>query len=150
MSDHFDSQSLQPRPDLKLAAARLETFRSWPIQIQRPSKLELSESGFYYIGYSDLVQCFSCGVRLCEWLTTDQPWVEHEKHSPNCMFLNMVKCVRTGKDLGGSNVFDRDGTNRFYFGHPKQTMDATMALPKDIYPKEKHCFSFSCDGKKTK
>lgn len=31
--------------------------------------------------------CFTCTVCLVCWERTDEPWSEHERHSPNCPFV---------------------------------------------------------------
>ncbi|XP_039978751.1 baculoviral IAP repeat-containing protein 6-like, partial [Xiphias gladius] len=31
--------------------------------------------------------CFTCSVCLVCWEPTDEPWSEHERHSPNCPFV---------------------------------------------------------------
>jgi hypothetical protein len=76
-------------PELKLYENRLQTFESWSQQIQ-PNKYELASAGFYYTGRGDIVQCFSCAIRLNQWKKTDDPMKEHGIHSKNCLFLKMV------------------------------------------------------------
>ena len=31
--------------------------------------------------------CFTCNVCLVCWEPTDEPWSEHERHSPSCPFV---------------------------------------------------------------
>ena len=40
-----------------------------------------------YGRHFDAVQCFSCKKGLFDWQPTDDPWLEHEKVSPQCHFL---------------------------------------------------------------
>lgn len=76
-------------PDFKLMSQRLKSFETWPIGIkQRPQ--ELAEAGFFYSGQSDLTICFSCGLKIRKWESTDNCWVEHKKHSTStCNFLKL-------------------------------------------------------------
>ena len=74
---------------------RISSFKNWPVQL-RQNKHALASAGFYYTNNSDLVKCFSCGLRLGQWLKTDDVWSEHFKWSPYCHYINMVgthKCV---------------------------------------------------------
>ena len=75
--------------DMKLYVNRLKTFDLWSSQIQ-PNKFDLCSAGFYYIGRSDIVECFSCGLRLYQWKKWDNPLTEHNKFSTNCLFINMI------------------------------------------------------------
>lgn len=68
---------------------RLETFQNWPRQIW-PDKFSIAQAGFYYTGQGDIVKCFTCGVRLHQWLTKDTALAEHRKWSPHCVFLKIV------------------------------------------------------------
>ena len=56
----------------------------------------LALCGFYYTGYRDCVQCFWCGLKLYQWLPTDDPWEEHRKYYPSCYFYK--KCTPIGID----------------------------------------------------
>ena len=68
---------------------RLETFVTYPKQIV-PNKNELAHAGFYYSGTADKVICFRCGISLKDWEREDNAMIEHEKWSPNCMYIQMV------------------------------------------------------------
>ena len=68
---------------------RLETFPTWPTQI-KPNKHELAEAGFFYSGCNDTVVCFSCGLQLCQWKSSDTALKEHSWWSCECVFLNMI------------------------------------------------------------
>lgn len=76
-------------PDMKFYINRLKTFETWSNQIQ-PNKFQLSSAGFYYTGRSDIVECFSCSLRLHQWKTEDCPIKEHKAISSQCLFLNMI------------------------------------------------------------
>ena len=84
-------------PEYCFYEERLSTFVCWPLQIS-PNKFELAECGFYYTGQGDVVKCFSCGIKVCQWLVTDDARKEHLKYSPNCIFLKMI---------GASSIFGR-------------------------------------------
>ncbi|XP_052238123.1 putative inhibitor of apoptosis isoform X1 [Dreissena polymorpha] len=73
-------------PDYEDFKYRLESFRGWPLT--EPSPRTLCEAGFFFTGHSyDLVRCFCCGIDLKDFSDTDNPLLEHAKHSENCSFL---------------------------------------------------------------
>lgn len=80
---YYLHQSNNEMNDLK---KRLETFTEWPPGIKQ-TPLELAQAGFYYLGKSDQVICFSCELGLKHWKEQDNPWEDHAKCSPNCEFL---------------------------------------------------------------
>jgi len=71
---------------------RLFTFRHyhWPTQI-RQTPYDLAKAGFVYTGHTDAVLCFNCGTGLQEWQTTDDPYAEHAKQNPNCVYLRSMR-----------------------------------------------------------
>ncbi|XP_016428418.1 baculoviral IAP repeat-containing protein 6-like [Sinocyclocheilus rhinocerous] len=72
-------------------ANRRETFTSWPHTGYRWAQPDpMSQAGFYHQPAStgdDRAMCFTCSVCLVCWEPTDEPWSEHERHSPNCPFV---------------------------------------------------------------
>ena len=68
---------------------RISSFDAWSPQIT-PDKYQLAKAGFFYSGFGDKVVCFSCDLKLYNWEKTDDPWIEHYKNSPNCLFLKLV------------------------------------------------------------
>ena len=38
-----------------------------------------------------MVKCFHCATGLHEWEEGDDPWVEHAKKKPTCLFLKLNK-----------------------------------------------------------
>lgn len=52
----------------------------------------MAEAGFYWCGTeqeNDAAACFLCGKVLDGWESTDNPWSEHKKHSPQCAFVKL-------------------------------------------------------------
>ncbi|KAH7727633.1 ubiquitin-conjugating enzyme family protein, partial [Aphelenchoides avenae] len=50
----------------------------------------MAEAGFFHQNKEpgdDRVLCFACGVCLVFWEPSDEPYQEHERHSPNCCFI---------------------------------------------------------------
>lgn len=51
---------------------------------------QMAQAGFYHqpnkMG-DDRALCFTCNVCLVCWEPTDEPWSEHERHSPSCPFV---------------------------------------------------------------
>jgi len=52
---------------------------------------QISKSNIYFTGDEDIVRCFHCDIGLAEWNQSDDPWVEHARHSPKCPFLRERK-----------------------------------------------------------
>ena len=63
---------------------RRSSYQTW-LHMTHPEKL--IQSGFFYCGMGDIVQCFSCGLRLHKWKIVDIPDVEHVLHSPTCKYM---------------------------------------------------------------
>ncbi|GFR17968.1 baculoviral IAP repeat-containing protein 7-A [Trichonephila clavata] len=74
---------------MSVLKSRLLTFKSWPLIML--SAKQLAEHGFYYTGISDIVTCFYCSVSLGNWKINDDPLTEHEKFSPDCAYLELIK-----------------------------------------------------------
>ncbi|XP_063222017.1 baculoviral IAP repeat-containing protein 6 isoform X2 [Bacillus rossius redtenbacheri] len=72
-------------------AARRETFGRWPhMNYKWALPDEMAQAGFYHQPNStgdDRAMCFTCSVCLVCWEPTDEPWSEHERHSPACPFV---------------------------------------------------------------
>ncbi|ELT93547.1 hypothetical protein CAPTEDRAFT_223860 [Capitella teleta] len=72
-------------------AARLETFLKWPHMNYKWALPDpMAQAGFYHQPSSagdDRAMCFTCNVCLVCWEPTDEPWSEHERHSPTCPFV---------------------------------------------------------------
>ncbi|XP_043337589.1 baculoviral IAP repeat-containing protein 2 isoform X1 [Cervus elaphus] len=73
--------------------ARFLTYQMWPLTFLSPSVL--ARAGFYYIGPGDRVACFACGGTLNNWEPKDDAMLEHQRHFPNCPFLeNSLEMLR--------------------------------------------------------
>ena len=76
---------------LKKYHTRLDTFKSWQKRV--PSKVELARAGFFYLKYSDRVQCAWCGLQLHNWVGGDIPMEEHvrwnQRRRKDCEFVKM-------------------------------------------------------------
>ena len=76
-------------PEYITYKSRLDSLKEWP-KYMNPSPEKLARAGFFYKGPSDRVTCFKCGVTLLNWEPTDVATKEHQRHSPNCSFINMI------------------------------------------------------------
>ncbi|GJQ86548.1 putative baculoviral inhibition of apoptosis protein repeat [Trypoxylus dichotomus] len=91
------NQSKDLKVQLKFSSEshRKDSFKSWIFtEDKRCNATKLAEAGFYFIGSkneADAVQCFLCGKALDGWEENDDPWSEHQKHSPNCNFAKLGK-----------------------------------------------------------
>ncbi|XP_035734374.1 baculoviral IAP repeat-containing protein 6-like isoform X2 [Vespa mandarinia] len=72
-------------------AARRDTFSKWPhMNYKWALPDRMAQAGFYYqpnASGDDRAMCFTCKVCLVCWEPTDEPWSEHERHSPACPFV---------------------------------------------------------------
>ena len=68
---------------------RMNTFHNWP-RAHPITKMELCHAGFIYTGQSDKVKCYNCGVYIFNFESSDKPWMEHQKFSPNCQLVRML------------------------------------------------------------
>lgn len=34
-----------------------------------------------------MCKCFQCGIEIYDWLTDDNPWIEHAKYAPQCLYV---------------------------------------------------------------
>jgi baculoviral IAP repeat-containing protein 2/3 len=66
---------------------RLKTFEGRWSENSFMSPIDLAKAGFYYYGSGDNVQCAFCRGRLLNWKPTDTAMSEHQRHYPNCPFL---------------------------------------------------------------
>lgn len=69
--------------------SRLETFRNYPNKNVNVKKL--AESGFFYIGFKDIVQCFNCKIKLEDWEEGDDPDIAHNKINKFCEFIKSLE-----------------------------------------------------------
>ncbi|XP_037876101.1 survivin-1 isoform X3 [Bombyx mori] len=79
------------RPLMSSEAERKETFKRWPhMDYKWALPARMAQAGFYHQpspSGDDRAMCFACNVCLVCWEKSDEPWVEHERHSPNCSFV---------------------------------------------------------------
>ncbi|XP_048523189.1 baculoviral IAP repeat-containing protein 6, partial [Dendroctonus ponderosae] len=72
-------------------ARRRETFSQWPhMDYKWALPEQMAQAGFYHqpnTAGDDRAMCFTCTVCLVSWERTDEPWSEHERHSPTCPFV---------------------------------------------------------------
>ncbi|XP_054283105.1 baculoviral IAP repeat-containing protein 6 [Macrosteles quadrilineatus] len=72
-------------------AMRRQTFSKWPhMNYKWALPDQMAQAGFYHQPNSagdDRAMCFTCTVCLVCWEPTDEPWSEHERHSPSCPFV---------------------------------------------------------------
>jgi hypothetical protein len=70
-------------PQYAEISKRLTTFTFWP-KYMYPRPEQLSEAGFFYVGPSDKVRCYDCGLAVHEWKPTDNAREEHMKFTNYC------------------------------------------------------------------
>jgi hypothetical protein len=114
-------------PNHNTHASRLRTYLAWPhLLAPAPERLSAAEFLFtgkhkfeillflnqkhikrilsytcnffsLFSGPNDTVQCFVCGGGLKDWNMTDDPFKEHSRWFPYCVYINYIKgqdCVR--------------------------------------------------------
>ncbi|XP_050057852.1 death-associated inhibitor of apoptosis 1-like isoform X2 [Aphis gossypii] len=77
-------------PEFTTFISRLKTFNLFPLTSSQ-DKYSLAESGFIYSGKKDIVECFCCGIILHRWEKEDNPWIEHSRWNPKCVFVLLSK-----------------------------------------------------------
>jgi len=81
----------EPRPVYEMSDKfhredqRLMTFDAWPLTWMDKNLLALT--GLFYTGRENIVQCYFCDVKICNWHKHDQPFFKHLALSPNCPLL---------------------------------------------------------------
>ncbi|CAL1531180.1 unnamed protein product [Lymnaea stagnalis] len=89
---------------------RLESFDNSELpSFLRPG--HLATAGFFYAGYSDCVRCFQCGLGLRSWKHGDDIYVEHEKHRPNCQYLQIQQKSR--RNITSTNEIEEGVTSTY-------------------------------------
>lgn len=73
---------------------RVSSYETWPRQMNQ-DKHVLAQAGFIYMKEGDIVECFACGVRLSQWTANDVPLLEHQKWSPDCIYIKLVGSTGT-------------------------------------------------------
>jgi len=71
---------------------RVASFRDWPFtdNNSKCTPQRMAEAGFFHSDAdqnADSAQCWVCHKELDGWEPTDDPLVEHKKHSKDCPFL---------------------------------------------------------------
>lgn len=71
---------------MRSRSERLKSFVNWPTDAP-VGPIDLAEAGFFYLGQSDRVKCFSCGCVVHRWSHGDKPVTEHRRISALCTYL---------------------------------------------------------------
>ncbi|KAI4200348.1 MAG: hypothetical protein LQ350_003996 [Teloschistes chrysophthalmus] len=95
--------------DKALLEARRSTFANWPHEDKRGwlcKTQKMIESGWYYCPTKegdDLTSCCYCSLTLDGWEPKDDPRVEHQRRSPQCIFfaLSTTKAKKTARGNKG-------------------------------------------------
>ncbi|XP_056020080.1 E3 ubiquitin-protein ligase XIAP-like isoform X2 [Ostrea edulis] len=112
---------------------RLASFWNWPTTaIQTPE--QLASAGFFYTGSSDLVQCFYCGIGLCAWDSDDDPWEEHARSAPGCLYI-IDETVSTKEDNQNTSQSITDTVTVTGNTNPLQTEAAQSVLEEGYLPR---------------
>ncbi len=69
---------------------RVKSFKQWPKCFVLTDINKFCETGFFYTGVGDKIECFFCGLRLKHWNGGDDPTDQHVIWSPSCVFLKMT------------------------------------------------------------
>lgn len=87
----FDSDIKNDKfPEFAMESKRLASFTGWPKSLkQKPN--QMSVAGFFYTGFGDEVNCFSCGGILNQWEENDDAWEEHGFHYEKCQYMRQCK-----------------------------------------------------------
>lgn len=66
----------------------LSTFKWYPKNL--PDIEKFVAAGFYYTGFGEKLACIKCNVKY-DFKLSDEPWIVHEKISPNCPLVRHHK-----------------------------------------------------------
>jgi len=72
--------------DLRNEQDRARTYDTWT-RNGTANQHQLARSGFFFLGNSDRVQCFSCAGVLRNWSYGDDVDSEHRRHFPTCRMM---------------------------------------------------------------
>jgi len=61
-------------------------YQKWT-HLKRMKVFEMSSAGFFNVGESNIVTCFSCGCHIAGWQWKDDPWEQHVLCNSTCIFL---------------------------------------------------------------
>ncbi|XP_076060628.1 putative inhibitor of apoptosis [Oratosquilla oratoria] len=77
-------------PQFNTTSERKRTFKLW--QQENGALLDkIAEAGFFWAGLSDMVLCFHCNGGLFNWKAGDNPWKDHARFYPTCLFVRTAK-----------------------------------------------------------
>ncbi|CAC5373532.1 unnamed protein product [Mytilus coruscus] len=77
-------------PKYAIRSKRIDSFDHWPSYLTQTPE-EMATAGFFFTGIEDHCRCFFCGGGLRNWEPDDQPWTEHARWYPNCVFVRQSK-----------------------------------------------------------
>ena len=76
-------------PEYATYTRRLASLEGWPKSLP-VSAVELSDAGFFYWNFRDVVTCYFCGQSLNMWEEGDCAYKEHKKWFPWCDYIRMM------------------------------------------------------------
>ncbi|KAH3812946.1 hypothetical protein DPMN_141389 [Dreissena polymorpha] len=118
------------------ADKRLATYHGWPLAEPNPNTLCVA--GFFFTGHDfDCVRCFCCGIGLKDFSDTDNPLLEHAKHSSNCPYII---------DYFGSRSALEAYKQRFATQDPEEIRRSQRELYERQQGVDDTCRCFACDG----
>lgn len=103
-------KNLYKYPEYWNEYSRYNSFNlGWPLN--KPDARQMANAGFFYTGYKDCVNCFSCGGGLKDWLQHYNPWIQHAIYYNDCQFVKLMKGIDFVKLYQCSNNIDVDVTS---------------------------------------
>lgn len=89
MAGEFSSYLAHKTSVIEMENMIKDTFLFWPKMY--PSIEDMVKCGLYYTGFEDEVSCIDCKVVLKNWTLDDIPLLKHEKGSPFCKVVKLLK-----------------------------------------------------------
>lgn len=115
-------------------ATRRATFNEWPhMDFKWVLPDALAQAGFYHQPThpgDDRTICFVCDLCLVAWEQHDQPWSEHERHSPICQFVRGELTENVPLNLTAAT---QAACMVFKSNDPKDTVICTSELSSERY-----------------
>jgi E3 ubiquitin-protein ligase XIAP len=72
--------------DLRAKSFTPDIWNKYPVLVS-----DLVQIGFFALDHKDSVRCYCCGGGIIDWEYEDDPFIEHQKHFPDCLLVKLNK-----------------------------------------------------------
>ena len=120
--------------DFSQERVRYLSFYNWP-RTDFPTPSMIADTGFYYQGFKDEVECFSCHLKVSNWTRNMNPTVIHKNLSPNCLMC-MQKTSKISTTLSNNDtnqatdMYSETARLESYKTWPKESIISPLSLAR--------------------